>query len=125
MESKIAPDLAQIHWRTEDRGDGPKVAEVRIFERALPFLDADQRLPSSAGACCADWLSGADSRSTPEGVYVLWVSTGFIDDEAHHQALDQLAKIAGLDWARAMAAALLRHMQRDESDWLGDEGEAA
>ncbi|HET9159670.1 MAG TPA: hypothetical protein VFN88_03590 [Caulobacteraceae bacterium] len=111
----IDPRHAEIHWRDQHRDGRFEVAEVEVFDRRSPRQDRPE-LDNSAGACCADWLSGADPRSTPEGLYVQWVHEGFVDDAAHLSALRELAKIDGLAWAQTMAAALALHLRAEDPE---------
>lgn len=100
---------AQIHWSTQERAMPTEgVHRVIAFDRFAAWTDEanDESRECSAGACCSDWLDGTDPRSTPEGIYAGWLLVGFKDTEAHIDALRQLARIEGCDWARNIVEAI-------------------
>ncbi len=118
----IPAHKAQIEWNEDDVG---RIVEVMVFDRDDQLaVEVGQALfENSNGACMADWLSGADPRLTPEGVYAGWLQARFIDAPTHIDALEQLGKIQGCRWANVIAAALARTL--DDAGRVGRIGEEA
>lgn len=114
QDGTIPAQNAQIHWTEDDPAvvGRSAVNRVWVFDRTQPWID-NPVLECSAGACCADWLDGTDPRSTPEGVYAGWLEVGFKDFSQHIEALEELAKIEGCDWARKIRDAWMHHIMVD------------
>jgi hypothetical protein len=107
MPEMIEAAFAQVEWA--DTGPQGKITAVAIFDRREPEMSETLReklYPSSAGACVADWMTGEDPRSSPEGLFVQMALQGFADNLTMLAALEEFAKIDQAEWARTMAAAL-------------------
>lgn len=102
LDETIPAEVVQIHWDRDRSRSRLPIGEVVVFDRTKEdpaIFRAD--LPASWGACLAGWM--AEPFYTPEGLYARWARTGFVSDQHHAAALEQLAKIKGCTWARRMA----------------------
>jgi hypothetical protein len=109
MLELIEAAFAQVEWA--DEGPQGRITRVSVFDQREPELSETAReklFPSSAGACVADWMTGEDPRSSPEGLFVQMALQGFVDNLTMLAALEEFAKIDQAEWARTMSAALRR-----------------
>jgi hypothetical protein len=103
---------AQVEWADNKKG---RVTEVLVFDRSDPPHEESRYdlLDNSGGACSADWVTGEDPRSSPEGIFIEMLHVGFVSPDAMLQALEEFGKIETCEWARTMAAALQLRLRVD------------